>query len=378
MANPFWIGFVLFATPAAFGQVSLSATNPIALSRSNQPLEISAKELSSLSKDLTTLHVFDETGKELLAQAIDTDFDARHTPDQLIFQADFAPNQTRTFQIKAGAKWVYSADQFKAHGRFVRERFDDFAWENDKIAHRMYGKGLESWEGEPLTSSTLDIWSKRTPKMVIDSWYMVDNYHVDKGEGADFYSAGKSRGCGGTGVWVNNQLVVSKNFVQSRVLANGPIRILFELDYEPFDNYVETKRIALDAGSQLDHIINSYSVLNQDKTIPVVCGIGLKKVSGEKITSKPELGILSKWEAMEKNAGQQGLGVLYNPKLYIQQTQDSLNQLAIVKTTDNKADYYAGFCWDKAGEITTPEAWQKYLENFAQGVANPIVIKMNP
>ena len=45
--------------------------------------------------------------------------------------------------------------------------------------------------------------------------------------------------------------------MNSRVLANGPIRVMFELTYEPFDvNGVmvsEVKRIRLDAGQNLDH-----------------------------------------------------------------------------------------------------------------------------
>ena len=83
----------------------------------------------------------------------------------------------------------------------MRERRDDFAWENDRIAHRMYGKALETWAQEPLTSSAVDVWFKRTRRLVINDWYMVDDYHRDHGEGADMYSAGKSRGCGGNGIW---------------------------------------------------------------------------------------------------------------------------------------------------------------------------------
>src|SRR5207247_1448374 len=141
----------------------------------------------------------------------------------VIFQADFAANQTKTFVVTVGKKHEYTKEDFKAYGRFVRERFDDFAWENDRIAHRTYGKALETWAGEPLTSSTIDIWSKRTPRMVVDEWYMVDNYHQDTGEGFDGYSAGATRGCGGNGLWAADKLWASKNFVNSRVLANGPI-----------------------------------------------------------------------------------------------------------------------------------------------------------
>src|SRR2546430_1609358 len=228
-------------------------------SRSRQMIELSAKNLSSLGeKDLNKIHVRDSSGKELLSQAVDTDYDEYHKPDIVIFQADFAANQTKTFVVTAGKKHEYTKDDFKAYGRFVRERFDDFAWENDRIAHRTYGKALETWKGEPLTSSSIDIWSKRTPRMVIDEWYMVDNYHHDSGEGYDDYSAGATRGCGADGLWADGKLWCAKNFVTSRVLSNGPIRILFELDYEPFDvngaKVSEVRRICLDAGSNLDHI----------------------------------------------------------------------------------------------------------------------------
>jgi hypothetical protein len=65
----------------------------------------------------------------------------------LIFQADFAAGESKTFTSKPGAKREYKKDDFRAYGRFVRERFDDFAWENDRIAHRTYGKALITWKG---------------------------------------------------------------------------------------------------------------------------------------------------------------------------------------------------------------------------------------
>jgi len=80
----------------------------------------------------------------------------------------------------------------------VRERRDDFAWENDRVAHRMYGAALETWVQEPLTSSGVDVWVKRTPRLVINDWYLVDDYHRDTGEGADLYSVGRTRGAAET------------------------------------------------------------------------------------------------------------------------------------------------------------------------------------
>jgi hypothetical protein len=364
---------------AADAQLKVKAVNKLQIARANQTIELSAKDLAPLGEDLTKLHVKDASGKEVLCQAVDTDFDAYHKPDHLIFQADFAPGETKTFTVSAGDKLVYTREQVKAHGRFVRERFDDFAWENDRIAHRMYGKALETWKGEPLTSSTVDIWSKRTPKMVIDEWYMVDNYHADTGDGADFYSAGPTRGCGGNGLWAADKLWVSKNFVASRVLANGPIRVMFELDYEPFDvngtQVAETKRITLDAGSHLDRFQSSYKPQGQ---AALTTGIGLKKVNGEEKALNTEHGWLAKWERMEKNAGMQGLAVVVDPKLFEKQTEDQRNLLVLVKVpADNVVSYRAGFCWDKAGQFTNLDAWKTYVDQFAQGLASPIEVSVS-
>jgi len=140
------------------GLGTVTAVNKLQIARLGQSIELSAKDLAALGeKDLAKIHIKDATGKELLCQTVDTDGD--YTPDQVIFQADFAAGQTQTFTVIVGDKWVYTKDQFRAYGRFVRERFDDFCWENDRIAHRMYGKAMETYFRELLVSSTVDVWS---------------------------------------------------------------------------------------------------------------------------------------------------------------------------------------------------------------------------
>jgi hypothetical protein len=368
-------------TPAA--QLTITAVNKLNLARASQTIELTAEQLAPLSaKELNTVHVKDAAGKELLAQAVDTDGDAYHKADLVIFQADFAANETKTFTVTTGGKQVFSKDQFKAFGRFNRERFDDFVWENDRIAHRTYGKALETWEGEPLTSSTIDIWSKRTPRMVVNDWYLSDDYHADHGDGADFYSAGLSRGCGGNGLWAADRLWTSRNFVNSRVLANGPIRVMFELEYAPFEvngiSVSEVKRITLDAGSQLDRFQSTYKQFTRPgQTQKLTTGIGLKKAGGEQVEANAERGWLLKWEKMEKNAGNQGLAVIVDPKAFEKQTEDKLNQLVLAKVSDSGvASYWSGFCWDKAGQITSADAWKKYVEEFAQELASHIELSV--
>lgn len=369
-------------TPITSAQVTIKATNKLPIARASQTIELTRAQLqASGARDLPFVHIKDSAGNEVLAQAVDTDFDESRRADIVIFQADFAPNETKTFTAANGARQAYQEDQIKAHGRFVRERFDDFAWENDRIAHRTYGKGLAHWKEEALISSTIDIWSKRTPKMVVDKWYMTDNYHADHGEGADFYSAGLSRGCGGNGLWVNNQLFVSENFINTRVLAKGPIRVLFELDYEAFSAggtvVTETKRISLDAGSQLDRFTSTYKPLVPiGRNVALVGAAGLKKQNGEQKDASTTLNWIAKWERVSGNGnGNQGMAVIGLPNTSPTAAEDNLNHLITMKTDENfSVSYYAGFCWDKAGHITTFDDWKKYLNEFAQGIASPIEV----
>ena len=367
-------------TKAQENRLMVRAVNKLDLPRRSQTIEISARDLAPLGgKDLTKIHVQDSSGKELLTQAVDTDYDDLHKPDIVIFQADFAPHEAKQFTITLGAKHEYEKTDFKAYGRFVRERFDDFAWENDLIAHRTYGKALITWKGEPLTSSAIDIWSKRTSKLVINDWYMVDNYHADNGEGMDDYSAGATRGCGGSGVWSNNKLYAATNFVDSRVLANGPIRVMFELVYEPFNagdlNVSQVVRISLDAGSQLDHFQNFYTLQPPNQ---IAVAVGLKKVKGEQKEFNAARGWLAIWEPMEKNQGMQGVAAIVDPAAVATSSEDERNNLLLLKPATGKAvSYWAGFAWDRAGSVTSADAWKKYVDEFAAGLSSPIEVTVS-
>ena len=376
---------LIFAFPAfcfATGQLNIKAVNKLQLARPAQTIELTAKDLAPIGEpDLEKIHVTDASGKELICQAVDTDFDEFHKPDIVIFQADFAPGESKTFVVSAGKKHIYTRDDFKAYGRFVRERFDDFTWENDLIAHRTYGKALITWKGEPLTSSSIDIWSKRVSKLVLNDWYMIDNYHVDMGEGLDDYSAGATRGCGGSGIWANDRLYVPRNFVDSRVLSNGPIRVLFELVYEPFDvdgkKVSEVLRVSLDAGSQMDHFQSFYKSLGSDD--PLTLAVGIKKVKGEQKDFNAAQGSLSFWEPMEKNLGMQGVAAILDPKDVDKQAEYQQDNLVVLKpNAGNSVSYWAGFAWDRAGKITTAENWKKYVDQFAQGIASPVEVTVLP
>src|ERR1041384_7725354 len=70
-------------------QLTVTAVNKLDIARQSETLEVAAAALAPLGeKDLMKLHVRDASGKEVLSQAVDTDYDDYHKADVLIFQAD--------------------------------------------------------------------------------------------------------------------------------------------------------------------------------------------------------------------------------------------------------------------------------------------------
>jgi len=74
----------------------------------------------------------------------------------------------------------------------------------------------------------------------------------------------------------------------------------------------------------------------------------------------------------------QGVAAIVNPKSFDKQAEDAKNDLVVLKaSTDAPVSYWAGFAWDRAGHITSPDAWKKYVDEFAQGVLSPIDVSVS-
>ncbi len=348
----------LVAAGSVFAQsLTVTVHNELPFARSSETVELTAAPLAPLGNDLTKIHVFEKgSTREVLAQALE---------GSLIFQTDVPARGTRSFELKPGEKRVYRRDDFRVYGRFNRERFDDFAWENDRVAHRMYGAALETWQKEPLTSSTVDVWLKRTRRLVLNDWYMVDDYHRDTGEGADFYSAGRSRGCGGSGLWRDGKLVTSKNFRESRVIANGPIRLIFELYYPDFK---ETKRITLDAGQNFNRFESRYE--NAGDT---TYAAGIKKVPAAQF--RAERGVIRNWEPVAQNAGEFGCAVIVDPSSVVETVEAEGNQLIVARTP---AVYWVGSAWNRSGDFVEVADFDRAIDQWIQRVRSPLRVEVAP
>lgn len=347
-------------------------------------IRLNANKSLSVIKDFSALLVKDASGKLLVTQLVDIDLDG--TPDELLFQATVPAKSKLTYTLFTDSKQKTPKSPATTYARFVPERIDDFAWENDRVAFRTYGREAqrlveEGKEGGTL-SSGIDLWLKKVNYSIIDSWYAKNvkapgYYHIEHGEGYDPYHVGSSRGTGGTGIWENDSLYISKNYTQYRVIAKGPLRTIFELDYAPWSKYgiTETKRISLDLGSNFSKFENKIRLNN---AIPnYTLGITLHKEKGN-VAINAQKGVFRHWEPIDDSFV--GEGIVIDPKVvksaldHRSKAADQSQILVVTAPKNNTLTYYVGFAWTGSAQVLAVQDWDAMLEKQAQIIQNPLSI----
>lgn len=274
---------------------------------------------------------------------------------------------------------VFHPEPPRTHVRFVPERSDDFAWENDLIAFRTYGPGLRAG----AENSGFDAWLKRVPYPVIDKWYKEEltkapygnvnkPYHIDHGEGNDPYKVGSSRGCGGISLWVNGALHNSETFLSHRILSQTPEQSVFELYYasDPGGRTVrETKRVTVRLGQRLFQVDSKFTIDGRPAAGQEVA-IGLHhQTADSKASFDAAKGILRLWEPVEKLG--LGTAIVIRPDTgarFLEHTDaDGQRQSLCIARTDAKGHvrWFAGYGWEGQKIITDDAKWSAYLKTFA-------------
>ncbi len=245
-------------------------------------------------------------------------------------------------------------------------RFGDLLWENDRTAHRIYGKPLEA--SEPPSGSGIDIWGKRARWPFMERRLATGQQHNDQGEGVDFFHVGGSRGVGGVGIWHDNKLWVSRNYAAHRILKNGPGEARFEVDYAPWpvdvDRRVwETRRFSLPMGSNFTRMV---STISSEKPDALLVGVGVNKRGTGDGRSKWSVdrarGVITLWATGDEASGSMGGAILVDPSQIAEVKEDAENALVLLKVTPGKPFvYYMGAAWDKGADFHSREEWEQHV-----------------
>ncbi|MEI7901031.1 MAG: DUF4861 family protein [bacterium] len=359
----------------------IDTANPLGCYRGAETLTL---DWTRLGLKADKLRVFDVRNSAVLPhQLIDANGDG--SPDALIFRSYYLAKQQRQF-------WVFESDSVPAApatalcaSRFVPERMDDYAWENDRMAYRIYGPKVSepAPAGEGLVSSGVDVWCKRVRHPVIDAWYKRGQYHEDHGEGLDFYKVGPERGCGGLGIFRNGMCFVSGNWATHKHLASGPVRTVFEISYAPWAcgngvEVAETRRVSLDAGSHLTRFESRFTLTGAaNLTVGPGLDISSKHLHSGILTVSPEQGWLAQYESAQKGKGSIATAlVLPQAGTLLTNTQACVYLLSTL-TPDTPVVWYAGAGWSGAGDFVNAEYWNSYVSTFAAALRTPLKVTVN-
>lgn len=353
--------------------INITISNSLDIARADEVVAISWTSILNKypSIDTANFKVVDAASKQEIPFQLE--YAGERAIQNLLLQVNVAAKASIQLSIVAATPETVTS---KTYGRYVPERYDDFAWENDKVAYRMYGKALET---RPDNAFGIDVWVKRSNKLVINDWYKTADYHKDHGDGMDYYSVGLTLGAGDIVPFVMDSVYYSKNYHHWKVLDNGPLRTSFQLGYDAWDvagrSVSVVKTISLDAGSRFNKIEVVYSY-NDGEDLPVVIGI-VKRSEPGVVMMDEQQGIMSYWEPEHGADGITGVATIY-PHGSVKMNTDKIHLLTHASVKSNvPLIYYNGSVWSKANDAsagTSAKQWFKYVDLFNQKLKEPLKV----
>ena len=403
----------LLALVTACGQqkgtdFTITVSNDQAFARTEEMVEI---PLSDIAKRVQLIDeeqyiVLDAEGNQIPYQIT---YD-----DQLLFPATVEAKGKSTYTITVGEP--IEVEQL-VYGRHYPERVDDVAWENDRTAYRAYGPALQA-KGERAFG--YDAWVKRVPGLVVEQRYANElnpdtqaeiarlrkerkydeanelyhsvSYHVDHGNGLDCYKVGPTLGCGTAALMNGDAIVYPYCWKEYEILENGPLRFTVKLTYNPLtvgstEGIVETRIISLAKGSQLNKTVVSYEGLKQ--ATPVATGLVIHPENTTDYVLEANKGYIA-YADLTDNVNNDN-GIIYVGAVMPNKVKEakaamftdkeakergaSGHVLAIsTYAPESEYTYYWGSGWSKYG-YDSMEAWNAYLERYAQSVRNPLKVE---
>ena len=219
--------------------IKLAVTNPSPLARPSENIAIPVSALRAIAKDFTAGTVIVTTSEaatrdqdartlqttELPSQADDFDGDGKW--DELAFQIDLKPHQTRIVTLAYGdaptIQRLRSQYPQRTDARFAAH-YEGPGWESEETAWRIYFD----------KRNAIDLFGKRRPGLYLDLFASPKYvYHRESPFGRDIYGIGRAIGVAGIGAMVDGKVVHVAEVADRkwRVISAGPVRAMLELEY---------------------------------------------------------------------------------------------------------------------------------------------------
>jgi hypothetical protein len=388
---------------AVVASLTLEVSNPSTEYR-EQIVEVPLESiLSKLGISADSLRVRDAAGLDVPYQL---SFDGK-----LLLEAGVRKGGAARFRLSKGTPQKFPT---VCHGGLHPERKDDFAWENDRGAYRVYGPALER-TGE--RSYGIDVWTKNTPELVVDDRYYIEDvvtipridsiyrhnwhvrdsiyrtisYHYDHGHGLDPYRVGASLGCGAPALMIGDSIVMPYCFERYEILDEGPLRFSVRLEQSPRMvcgvRVVENRLITLDKGSnfckmevwyvgvsRLSEIASTANTAGLLGKVTLCSGIVLQPEDRESyVLGENYVSYTDPTDQPDVHQAPLYVAALFPNGTVTTRKQDN-HVLGIVNDYDGKLyTYYFGSAWSKY-DVRTEEEWKARIEWFLRGLKEPLVV----
>lgn len=400
--------FLLATLMNAADQVTITVSNPIPSAR-----------MEMVEVDVTVLQKKLQTGKDFIVK----DADGREIPSQvthdqkLIFQVGVAGKGKSLYYVQKGTPQKY---EVKAKGRLFTERQDEFGWENDCVAYRVYGHG---------GAVGYDFFNKSTPELMLDYWYASEQnqemrsvsqqlrergyadladqvynafcYHIDHGKGMDCYTVGPTLGGGANALLKEDgSLFMPQCYKTFEILDQGPLRFTVRFTYpeQEFngEKVTETRTISLDAGSQFNRVIIAYQGLS--KPVKMAAGTVIHQSNPSAYVLSQENGYMgyedlgdpSVYKAKYRDEFAKQMGKIYIGLLFpekditttYQQRENGIATGHILGISTYQPNmtytYYFGSGWEKNPNtgFHSLTDWEAHLSHAAMSVRNPLKLSV--
>jgi unsaturated chondroitin disaccharide hydrolase len=356
---------VAVSNPTSTARRAADVVIPIAEIRKVAPdfkpgaLIVTTSDASTLQEDAAVLQT-----EELPSQVDDLNGDGK--ADELAFQVDLAPDQTRivTVSYGEGARiWRLRSDYKQKTAALFSRKIEGLGWESERVAFRIYFD----------TRNAIDIYGKRRLTLQLAMYASPDYaYHEESPHGRDMFKVGDSIGIGAVAGMVDGKLIKVADVKDRkwRILSSGPVRSLAELEYDGWNaagRIIHLRsRITQWAGERgFEHAISA----DAGNTFAFVTGLpvkpGIFPVNSEKdssvtwIASWGEQVVAPGATATEEIPGQNlGLAVLTTAQ-GAERREDGRNHLVEFRLKDGSAAWYAMAAWDQEGSNREVGHWNE-------------------
>jgi len=310
---------------------------------------VAASDASTVEQDASSTQT-----EELPAQADDLDGDGK--ADELAFQIDLAPRQTRIVTVSYGNQesiWRLRGDYEQRTAALFSRKIEGLGWESERVAFRVYFD----------SRNAIDLYGKRRPTLQLGMYASPDyTYHDESPEGRDIYKVGDAIGIGSVAGLVDGKTIKVAEVKERkwRIISSGPVRTIVELEYNGWNaggKIMDLRsRITQWAGERgFTHMIFAKSADDFDFVTGLPAKVGIEPVTSGKespvtwMATWGEQVVAPGPTATEAVPGQQlGLAIVtLAPHAVFR--DDGKNHLVDFRMSDGSQSWYTIAAWDQEG-----------------------------